>query len=104
MKARCYWEPREHLENLIGTHWELEGNMLGTKGKRKEILPPSPPQPEALKNKNKAQVLTTGLHCYNAGLPICTLVTASALLLVLSLLYLNKSMDLTGTPAKVSSL
>jgi len=43
MKARCYWEPREHLENLIGTHWELEGNMLGTKGKRKEILPPPPP-------------------------------------------------------------
>jgi hypothetical protein len=41
IKARCYREPREHIGNLIGTHWELEGNMLGTKGKRKKILPPT---------------------------------------------------------------
>jgi hypothetical protein len=43
IKARCYWEhpwgthwkPREHIGNLMGIHWELEGNMLGTKGKWK---------------------------------------------------------------------
>ncbi len=37
IKARCYWEhlqgahwePREHVANLMGTHWELEGNMFG---------------------------------------------------------------------------
>ncbi len=23
----------EHIGNLMGTHWELEGNMLGTKEK-----------------------------------------------------------------------
>jgi hypothetical protein len=28
----------EHIENLMGTHWELEGNMLGTKEKN----PPAP--------------------------------------------------------------
>jgi hypothetical protein len=27
IKARCYWE------HHWGTHWELEGNMLGTKEK-----------------------------------------------------------------------
>jgi hypothetical protein len=27
IKARCYWE------HPWGTHWELEGNMLGTKEK-----------------------------------------------------------------------
>jgi hypothetical protein len=27
----------------MGTHWELEGNMLGTKEKRKKILPPHHP-------------------------------------------------------------
>jgi hypothetical protein len=34
IKARCYWnhpwgthwEPREHIENLMGTDWELDGN------------------------------------------------------------------------------
>jgi hypothetical protein len=25
-----HWEPREHIRNLMITHWELEGNMLGT--------------------------------------------------------------------------
>jgi len=36
IKVRCYWEhpwgthlePRKHIENLMGTHRELEGNML----------------------------------------------------------------------------
>ncbi len=40
IKARCYWEhpwgthwePREHIENLMRTHWQLERNMLRTKG------------------------------------------------------------------------
>jgi hypothetical protein len=31
--GNTFEEPREHIENLMGTHWELEGNMLGTKGK-----------------------------------------------------------------------
>jgi hypothetical protein len=26
-----HWEPREHIENLMVIHWELEGNMLRTK-------------------------------------------------------------------------
>jgi hypothetical protein len=41
IKARCYWEhpwethwePREYIRNLMGTHWKLERNMLGTKEK-----------------------------------------------------------------------
>ncbi len=41
IKARCYWEYawgthwelREHIENLMRTHRELEGNTLGTKEK-----------------------------------------------------------------------
>jgi hypothetical protein len=38
IKARCHWEhpwgtPWERIENLMGTHWGLEGNMLGTKKK-----------------------------------------------------------------------
>jgi hypothetical protein len=37
----------EHIGNLKGTHWELEGNMLGTKGKMKRIHP-SPPPPRVL--------------------------------------------------------
>jgi len=28
----------------LGTHWELERNMLGTKGKKKDP-PPPPPRP-----------------------------------------------------------
>jgi hypothetical protein len=27
------------LGNILGTHWELEGNMLGTKEKRKKSSP-----------------------------------------------------------------
>jgi len=41
IKARCYWE------HPWGTHWEpreLEGDMLGTKEKRKKS-PPTPPKP-----------------------------------------------------------
>jgi len=31
IKSRCYWNTlEEHTENLMGTHWELERNMLGT--------------------------------------------------------------------------
>jgi hypothetical protein len=48
IKARCYWEhlwrthcePVEHVENVMGTHWELERNMLGTKVKRKRSPTP----------------------------------------------------------------
>ncbi len=37
----------EHIGNLIGTRRELEGNMLGTKEKRKNSFPP----PSNLKEK-----------------------------------------------------
>ncbi len=34
-KVRCYWEHVEedigNMENMFGSHWELEGNTLGTK-------------------------------------------------------------------------
>jgi hypothetical protein len=26
-----HWELKEQIENLMGTNWELVGNMLGTK-------------------------------------------------------------------------
>jgi hypothetical protein len=32
-----HWEPREHIENLMGIHWELEGKMLRTKKKNLKI-------------------------------------------------------------------
>jgi hypothetical protein len=49
IKVRCYWEHprgtywelRECIENLMGTHWELEKNMMGTKEFFLKILPPS---------------------------------------------------------------
>jgi hypothetical protein len=34
-----HWEHREYIGNLMGTQWELEGNMLGTKEKRKNWTP-----------------------------------------------------------------
>jgi hypothetical protein len=40
IKARCYWEHPWNLGNILGTQWELEGNMLGTKEKRKKNHPP----------------------------------------------------------------
>jgi hypothetical protein len=33
IKVRCYWEPREVIVDLMGTHWELEMNMLRTNKK-----------------------------------------------------------------------
>jgi len=54
IKARCcweqlwgtHWEPREHIENLMGgIHWELEGNKEKMKKK------PPPPQPQNSKEK-----------------------------------------------------
>ncbi len=54
IKARCYWKHREHIVNLIGTHWELEGNILGTKGKIKKILSPPPPNLKLLGKKIKS--------------------------------------------------
>jgi len=44
IERRCYWEqpwgtpkePKEHIENIIETHWELERNMLRTKTKWKK--------------------------------------------------------------------
>jgi hypothetical protein len=31
----------EHIGNLMGTQWELEGNVLGTKEKREKYLSPA---------------------------------------------------------------
>jgi len=46
IKAWCYWE------YPCGTHWELEGNMLGRKEKRKKSSPSPPPPPtQNLKGK-----------------------------------------------------
>jgi hypothetical protein len=28
-----HWEPKKLIDNLMGTHWELERNMLGINGK-----------------------------------------------------------------------
>jgi hypothetical protein len=52
IKMRCYGEHvGEHIENSKGTHWEHDGNPLGTsrehivnQGKMKKI--PSPPPPK----------------------------------------------------------
>jgi hypothetical protein len=57
IKASCYWErpwgtnwePMEHIANLLWIHWELEGDMLGTKEKWKKSSPP----PHAPKLKRK---------------------------------------------------
>jgi len=35
----------EHIGNLVGTHRDLEGNMLGTKEKSKKSFPPYPNRP-----------------------------------------------------------
>jgi len=43
IKARCY---QEHIGNLKGTYWELEGNMLGQRKNEKILPPPSPPRPK----------------------------------------------------------
>ncbi len=40
----------EHIGNLIGTHWEFEGNMLGTK-KMEKILFPLPLPKKKFKGK-----------------------------------------------------
>jgi hypothetical protein len=37
IKLRCFWELREVIVNLMGTHWELERNMLRTNKKLKKI-------------------------------------------------------------------
>jgi hypothetical protein len=43
----------EHIGNLMGTHWELEGNMVGTKDFLIKILPP-PFNPKHKRKKIKA--------------------------------------------------
>ncbi len=54
-----HWEPREHIENLMGTHWKLERNMLGTKEKWKKILLPThPPTHPKLKRKKNQGTLS----------------------------------------------
>jgi hypothetical protein len=40
----------EHIENFLRTHWELEGNTLGTKENEKKF-PPFPHLQKNLKEK-----------------------------------------------------
>jgi len=48
IKARCYWEhpwgthlePREHIENLMRTHWELRGTCWEQRKNEKPSAPP----------------------------------------------------------------
>jgi hypothetical protein len=47
IKVRCYWE---HTGNLMGTHWELEGDTFGNEGIPKKILL----SPKTWKKKFKA--------------------------------------------------
>jgi len=35
-------EPREHSENLMGTHWELEKDHVGNKRKNEKNSSPNP--------------------------------------------------------------
>jgi hypothetical protein len=61
IKSSCYWEhpwgarwePREHIENLMGTHWELERNMLRTCWEQRKNEKNPPPQPRHLKLKRE---------------------------------------------------
>jgi hypothetical protein len=56
IKARCYWEHpwgtprelREHIENLMGTQWELERNIEATcwEQRKNEKNPPPKPPPQ----------------------------------------------------------
>ncbi len=51
IKVRCYGEHvGEHIENLMGTHWEYKGNIMGThweqgKNEKKTFYPPPTPPP-----------------------------------------------------------
>jgi hypothetical protein len=66
IEVRCYWEhpwgthwgPKEHIENLMGTHWKLERNMLGTKEKWKKSS--FPPTQNFKKNKNHGTLSASG--------------------------------------------
>jgi len=61
IKVRCYWEypwethweHNEHVGNLMRTHWELEGNRLGTNEKNKNSPLPTPLQPQTSKKTNQ---------------------------------------------------
>jgi hypothetical protein len=57
IKVRCYWEhPWEHIgnvRNILGTLWELEGNMLVTKRKWIYFFPFT----QNLKEKNQSTLI-----------------------------------------------
>jgi hypothetical protein len=66
----------EHTGNLMGTHWELEGN----KGKMKKILLPNPtPQPCPQRKKTWAPWLHSGSPhpLQEFLLPTCILLSSS---------------------------
>ncbi len=50
IKAWCFGNTLgEHIGNLMRTHWELEGNILGTNEKWKKSSPPKTPTPKLKK-------------------------------------------------------
>jgi hypothetical protein len=59
--VRCYWEHVEedigNMENMFGSHWELEWNTLGTQ-KTKKIQ-----HPQTLNPKRKGKKKTGSIGC-----------------------------------------
>jgi len=48
----------------MGTHWELEGNMLGTKeNEKKKSPPPTPPPSPSLLQKNLKENKSRHFEC-----------------------------------------
>jgi hypothetical protein len=52
----------EHIENLMGTHWELGGNTLGTTRKMKKT-PPLAPNPEEKKLRSLECMMCLLIGC-----------------------------------------
>jgi len=71
IKARSYWEHpwgthwelKEQIENLMGTNWELVGNMLGTKEKTRSWgMSQIPPPPPLSSTKHHGQAAGNATH------------------------------------------
>jgi hypothetical protein len=51
----AHWELKEHIGNLMGTHWELEGNIEGTcwEQRKNENNPPLSPAQNLNEKKSR---------------------------------------------------